>query len=107
MISSLAKEFPDVQYYGTHRIVEYHGWLCAKNGKIVRRYAYLGDQGVILCDEGERTEEEKKLGFAFDESKFPSENDVMKIAGAWSINPATLDEQDFGKGVGYLGAFPK
>jgi hypothetical protein len=107
LVKTLGKNFVEVQYFGTHRVVEYHGWLRATKGEIVRRYAYLGERGETLCDEGERTEEETKLGLIYNESKFPDEQHVMKLAGAWSIDPTSLDELKLEKSVGYLGSFPK
>lgn len=107
LIKVLGTKFADVQYFGTHRVVEYHGWLRAKKGQLVRRYAFLGERGETLCDEGKPTEEETKFGLVFNESKFPSEQDVMKVAGAWCVNPTNLDELKLGKGVGYVGSFPK
>ncbi len=106
LIKVLGKKFSDVQYFGTHRVVGYHAWLRAKDGEIVRRYAYLGERGETLRDDGKRTEEEKKLGLVYGDSKFPSEQDVMKLAGAWSIDPVSLDELKLAKSVGYLGSFP-
>ncbi len=61
LIGILGKKFTNVQYFGTHRVVDYHAWLLAKNGKIIRRYAFLGEKGETLCDEGELTTEEKEL----------------------------------------------
>ncbi len=107
LIKTLGKEFSDVQYFGTHRVVEYHGWARVVKGKIVRQYAYLGERGETLCNEGKPTEEETKLGLIYDESKFPEEEDVMELAGAWSINPTTLEELKSEKGVGFLGSLPK
>lgn len=106
LVKTLGKKFPQVQYFGTHRVVEYHGWLRATQGEIVRRYAYLGERGETLCDEGKRTEEETKLGLIYNDCKFPKEQDVMRLAGAWSIDPTTLDELKLGKSEGYLGSLP-
>jgi hypothetical protein len=106
-VRDLAKLFPKVQYFGTHRVVDYHGWLRAAKGEIVRRYAYLGERGETLSDEGKRTDEETKLGLIYDDSKFPDEEHVMELAGAWSIDPSRLDTLNLGKSVGYLGSFPK
>lgn len=101
LIKRLCKKFDDVQYFGTHRVVQYSGWLRAKDGKIVRRYGYVGDKGFTICDEGSPTVEEKKLRLAFDETTHPTEDDVMKLAGAWSIDPTKLDRLKLGKGLGY------
>ncbi len=107
LVKSLGKRFPDVQYFGTHRVVEYHGWLRATDGEIVRRYAYLGECGETLSDEGQQTDEETKLGLIYNDSKFPDEQDVIQLAGAWSIDPTTLDDIHREKSVGNLGSLPK
>lgn len=104
LVKALGKKFAEVQYFGTHRIVEYHGWLRATKGEIVRRYAFLGERGETLCDEGKRTIEETKLGLIFNESTFPNEQHVMELAGAWSVDPTRLDEFKLGKSTGFLGA---
>jgi hypothetical protein len=107
LIAALGQRFHEVQYFGTHRIVEYHGWAKALEGKIVRRYAFLGERGETLCNEGPLTQEERKLDLIYSDSKHPSELDVMKLAGAWSINPKTLDELGLQKGIGSVGTLPK
>ena len=55
LVRALGKDFPEVQYFGTHRVVEYHGWLRATKGEIVRRYDHLGERGETLCNEGNLT----------------------------------------------------
>jgi hypothetical protein len=107
LVKWLSKKFPDVQYFGTHRVVEYHGWLRATKGEIVRRYAFLGERGETLSDEGKRTDEETSLDLIYNDSKFPNEQHVMQLAGAWSIDPSSLDDLKLEKSVGYLGSFPK
>jgi hypothetical protein len=107
LIDRLAGEFGDVQYFGTHRVVEYHAWIKATSGKVVRRFAYLGDHGETLLDEGELTEEEAALGLVFDEWNFPSEEDVMQIAGAWSVNPSEIETALPAKSLGLIGSLPR
>ncbi len=105
LLTRLGKQFPEVQYFGTHRVVEYHAWQRVVDGKFVRRFAYGGDRDETLFDEG-MTEEEKKAGLKFDEDKRPTEQTVMKIAGLWGVNPDALEELKLEKGVGYLGTLP-
>lgn len=107
LVKALSSRFDEVQYFGTHRVVEYHGWIRAKRGEIVRCYAYLGERGETLRDIGKRTKEENDLGLIYGESKFPSEQDVMSLAGAWSVNPTALHEFKLAKSTGQLGSFPK
>lgn len=117
LIAHLSRRFEEVQYFGTHRIVGYHAWAKAERGRIVRVYAYLGEQGVTLWNRGEQTPEEHALGFNFLESAdetedipfedlggtLPDEESVMQIAGKWSIDPQSLDGLDIETGLGIIG----
>jgi hypothetical protein len=105
LVKSLGEKFPDVQYFGTHRVVEYHGWLRATGGEITRCYAFLGETGKTLRNDGKRSEEETRLDLIYNDSRFPDEHDVMRLAGAWSVDPSKLDELKLEKSLGYLGSF--
>ncbi len=101
----------DVQFFATMRIVEGHVWMRAQSGKLLRAYAYIGESGETLCNIGSPTSEEDTLGLIFDdesdssddEFNFPREDDVLQIAGEWSINPADLT--DIPVGTPFLGRF--
>lgn len=110
LLEDLSRRFGEVQYFGTYRVVGFHAWVKAVDGRIVRGY-WVSDDGVT--DIGELTPEEQELGFAnfvnsqtadgdWDEIGYPGEEDVMRIAGRWSINPQELDAYD-SKGPGFLG----
>lgn len=103
----LSSSFGEAQYFLNYRVSSCHGWVRARNGKIER--AYVNGQGEIYWDEGPITQEELALDLAYsprpakanagaesdDESElyFPSEDDVLEIAGKWSIDPQTLNEE--------------
>jgi hypothetical protein len=113
LLTKLGKEFADVQYFGTHRVVGYHGWARAINGELTRQYAYLGESGETLRDEGDPTAEEKLLHLVYDKSapafkddNSPDEEDVMKLAAAWSINPNALETMGLPKSLGFVGNLP-
>src|SRR4051794_9881675 len=111
----LSDRFGEVQYFGTHRVVEYHAWAKALGGRVVRAYGWVGDRGEVLQDVGPKTPEEEELGFDFIDRtttvgdwegiKTPGEDDVMQIAGRWSLNPQEIDAYP-SEGVGYLGDQP-
>jgi hypothetical protein len=103
-IESLSKGFPEVQCFATHRVVGYAAWAKVLDGKLVRHYAFVGDRGETVCNFGELTREEKALGLIFNQMDSPGEEDVMKLAGAWSIDPSRLDQLNLGKSTGYLGS---
>ncbi|MEN6627568.1 MAG: hypothetical protein ABFD69_15195 [Candidatus Sumerlaeia bacterium] len=122
-LEEVGGHFDEVQYFGTHRVVEYHAWALARAGKIVRAYAYLGERGETLWDVGPKTPGELELGVNFfderspeakDEKYFertdlayPDEEYVMQIAGKWSVNPDLLEEMALPPGSGLTGRLPK
>jgi hypothetical protein len=114
LIVHLSKRFGEVQYFGTHRIAEYHAWMKACAGRILRACAYLGEQGVTIWNRGGLTPEENKLGFTSPRESsnagedtfteiFPDEDFVMQIAGKWSINPQTLEGYGSNSTMGLVG----
>lgn len=118
-LRSLGTKYEDVQYFGTHRVVDYHAWSRYVNGEHVRSYAYLGERGETLVDFAEQTVEEVELGFQFfderspdasrdgywdrEDLRFAGEDDVMKLAGKWSLDPTSLENVAAEPAVGWLG----
>ncbi|SHN36347.1 hypothetical protein [Chitinophaga sp. CF418] len=117
-LQTLSKEFGEAQFFCTHRVSEYHCWMKAANGDIVRIYNFLGEAGGNTRVEGKPTEFEQTLKLAntlSDEAKdpkyfddkdliWPDEDLVMQIAGHWSIDPTQLEfRQDIMPGLGLLG----
>lgn len=105
----------EVQYFGTHRIVEWHAWARIVGGEVVRAYGYVGESSETLFDIGEATKGERELRSTFFDERspeaqqsgywertdlrYPDERDVTKLAGRWSIDPTTLGERgDIGRG---------
>jgi hypothetical protein len=93
-----------VQFFVTHRVVELHGWVLAQRGKLVRAYAYVGESDAVLFDRGEPTKVERAL--PAERRKVPNEQTVTMIAGAWSVDPTTLDAVEGGTGMGVVGELP-
>lgn len=101
--SHLAEE---AQFFATHRVVEFHCWMKAQAGTLVRAYAYLGDHNEVTQDIGPRTTDEPDgllttatLALLEEDEDlmpvYPDEELVMTIAAAWSIDPnaPTLDNE--------------
>jgi hypothetical protein len=118
ILQTLSKEFGESQFFCTHRIVEYHCWMKAIKGKVIRVYVYQGDQGENLAIEGETTDFEKKYKLvntfsaeAKNENYFenenlliPDEEFVMKVAENWSVDPSKLeDRKDLTPSLGLIG----
>ncbi len=62
LFSRLMKRFDDVQFFGSHRVVDFVAWARALKGKPSRIFAWA--DGEILANIGEQTADEAKLGFA-------------------------------------------
>ena len=86
------------------------------NGRITRAYAHADGQTFIV--EGQPTPIEQPYQLVNTLSEEPGyqeredltyacEEEVMTVAGAWSINPSTLHERkDLPPGLGLLGFIP-
>ena len=94
----------EVQLFVTHRVVELHHWERALAGEVVRSFEYLGEKGTVTRWVGAPDEVERAIGLpaSFDLDRAPEEDDydvivgeqdVMRVAGAWSVDPTSLDGQ--------------
>lgn len=93
--------FPEVQYFASHRVVDYAVWVRYVGGVKVRAYGWVGDSGEVLINVGEPTAEEVKLGFVnflpdsgadWDKYDTPDEETVVDIAAAWGIDTLKLEK---------------
>lgn len=116
-IKNIASHFSDVQYFGSHRGSGWCAWARIIENEIVRAYSF-GD-GETLRDINDPTMEEIELGLNFidtrtqefidsnvwesDDHWCPNEDDVIKLAGEWSLNPAELDQLELPESVGVVG----
>jgi hypothetical protein len=87
----LSREFGEAYAFGTSRIIEYHHWMAAREGQLLRRYAYLGESGEVLADDGQPSMAERSLFKPDSGSWLASEEDVLRLAAEWSIDPSQLD----------------
>ena len=120
LLTKLSQRFGEAQYFGTHGVVEYQAWAKARQGQIVRAYAWLGESGATLWNIGSKTREELELGLTFlDEAApeaasasdgpqtgaaYPNEESVLGMARKWSIDPA-FPAGLYAPGVGVSGIF--
>jgi len=118
VLNELSSEFGEAQFFGTHRVVEYHNWMKSVNGKMERVYSYVGESMENIKVYGEPTEPERNLNLfnsLSEEAKseeyydredldYADEELVMKIAEYWSVNPTKLTERtDIKNELGILG----
>ena len=118
ILNELSSEFGEAQFFGTHRVVEYHNWMKSVNGKIGRVYSYVGESMENIKVYGKPTEPEIKLNlfnslseeaksdeyYDRDDLDYADEELVMKIAEYWSVNPTKLTERtDIKNELGIIG----
>jgi hypothetical protein len=123
-IVALGNRFDDVQFFASHRVVDYHAWARVTGGTIVRVFSYVGESGEVLTNIGVQTEEERVLGLADLEElsaeeaterlfasaenggELPNEESVVQIARAWSVDPTDLDTMGLPESSVILGSLP-
>jgi uncharacterized protein YukE len=118
LLNELSSEFGEAQFFGTHRVVEYHNWMKSVNGKMERIYSYVGESMENIKVYGKPTEPESNLNLfnsLSEEAKsdeyydredldYADEELVMKIAENWSVNPTKLTERtDIKTELGIIG----
>ncbi|GLW29433.1 hypothetical protein [Actinoplanes regularis] len=106
-LTGLSRRLGEVQFFANERVSDYHAWARAQDGELLRAYCF-GDGEVPLFI-GAPTADEIELGTGTrggeepDKEQWsdddwtawyettPSEDEVMAIAGRWSIDPTTID----------------
>ena len=100
----------ETQFFATHRVVDAHTWVLARDGTAVRRVEYVGEQGT-LQEAGTATDVERALGLEgldLDSAvQLVSEETVMEVAGAWSIDPRELGTTPTSARKGVHGKLPR
>lgn len=85
----------EVQLFASHRVMEAHQWTRAVDGVLVREFGYLGETGEVTRWRGDPDETERAIGLppALDGEPdiLVAEDDVMRVAAAWSIDPTSID----------------
>jgi hypothetical protein len=86
----------EVQFFATYRVAEAHRWQRAVDGVLVRAFGYVGETGEVTDWWGEPDEAEVAIGLPAGDSDegadiLVSEEDVMRLAEAWSVDPTALD----------------
>ena len=119
LLGALSSQFKDVQYFAAFPVIDFFAWARLERGKLTRAFA-IGDDGVIW-DRGRLTREEKALGLKLFDLRgikgrsgdaggaiilHPTEPQVLTLARAWSLDPATLDAVDGGPATGFIARAP-
>ena len=95
VIEVSARLHTEVQFFATHRVGELHRWQRAVDGTPVRTFGYVGETGEVTSWYGEPDPAERDAGLPGELTEevtvLVSEQDVMRVAHAWSVDPTGLD----------------
>jgi hypothetical protein len=110
-LERLSRTLGEVQYFATYDVLDLHAWARFVNGTAVRKLAFLGADNLLLWADGEPTPKERELSVAFVakgviKEPFPTEENVFAIAGAWSVDPTTLQTRNLPPSLGVVGSPP-
>lgn len=109
-LDGLAKKFPELQFFSTHRVAEYHAWVKYLSGELIRGYGYCGGEGEVFMNRGAVTPEEKELGLDnliastdddWETREFPDEQNVLDIAAAWGVD-TLFQSKTYPESTGFL-----
>ena len=103
-IIEISSRFREAHAYATHRVVEYHHWMMAREGRIIRCFAYMGESGEVLCNIGSITDAERNLSFSAlpTDQWIPDEQDVLTVASGWSFDPSQLSRASAPAALGII-----
>ncbi len=119
LLARLVRRFPDVQYFLNYPTFDYFSWQRCRDGKFVRMFAAT-DEGVVV-NKGVPTAEERALGLKLFELRgvrdrhgdaggelllHPTEEHVLTLARAWSLDPTRFSDAMIADGLGYVGTAP-
>jgi hypothetical protein len=87
----------EVQFFATYRVGELHRWSRAVSGELVRAFGFRGEDGEVTEWRGDPDAAELAIGLPArppdGEDILVSEDDVLRLAGAWSVDPKGLADQ--------------
>ena len=100
LLRHLSQQLGHVQFFSCHPPVNHHAWAMAREGRIIRAYAWAGK---TLWNQGPLTAAERSVGMrchgygeeapGFSPSGSHSNADRLPLLVArWSVNPLSLDQ---------------
>ncbi len=121
LLLALGRAFSDVQYFYACPMLDIFAWSRFSGARLRRSFAW-GDEGMVW-NKGAVTAAERQLGLRVftsgetgqslvpadideDESGYPNVQHVLRMAGAWSLNPETFDRLPEDPAQGYIGRMP-
>lgn len=113
-VLDVTRKLGQVQFFSYNRVVSYHSWVQADQGRILRAYAWAGK---TLWNQGTPTRAEAELGltcydyseaaprqtFAQSDPVAINTERVPMLAGRWSLDPAAIDLRTLRQSHGITG----
>ena len=118
VMAALSQAFGRAQFFASHRGSSYSAWARYTNGSEERLFAWadepIHDLGSPLPEELEIlarlpdpvAAEEDPEYWSREDLRGPDEDDVFRIAAAWSVDPSTLDQSHAPTALGLVGKDP-
>jgi hypothetical protein len=119
LLGQLSEQLGEVQYFASYTDLDVFAWAKLSGGRFIRAFG-TGDEGVVL-QRGRTTREERTLGLTLFELRgvrgrkgdaggellmHPTHEHVMRLAGAWSVNPTLLETAQGSPALGYVADVP-
>jgi hypothetical protein len=113
-VLDVTRKLGQVQFFSYNRVVSYHSWVQADQGRILRAYAWAGK---TLWNQGTPTRAESDLGltcydysegaprqtFAQSDPVAINTDRVPLLAARWSLDPAAIDSRALRQSHGITG----
>jgi hypothetical protein len=113
-VLDVTRKLGQVQFFSYNRVVSYHSWVQADQGRILRAYAWAGK---TLWNQGTPTRAESELGltcydydepaprqtFAQSDPVAVNTDRVPLLAARWSLDPAAIDARALRQSHGITG----
>ena len=98
----LSRRLGHLQFFSYNRVLNHHAWALLERGCVFRAYAWAGQ---TLWNQGPVTAAEKEVGmvcfdygadpedYALTENWMLNPEKVNRLAGWWSVDPATIGDK--------------
>lgn len=113
LLRALSRQFDEVQYFGNHRGIAWHGWARYRQGRLSRAFACVESEGHKIWDAGTPTAAEwpgMPAWPAADDGHRPAfwhEQRTRQVAARWSLDPQNLHHLDLRASRGWVGRLPQ
>lgn len=105
LLRRLSQRFGETHFYASHRGVSYAAWARAKAGQVERAFSFVPEM-ERPWQLGEADAAEQALDLPARDF-FADEDDVVRLAAAWSLDPTVLDREPPTEAKGWIGELPR